>query len=152
MINQTHSGPKEYARKKRREYLWEKGKAYALALAGVVLSLPFLWLAVWFLRDAEGGIAWHGHIWRALVELVFAVLPVGMVAQSLLNSHREVKRASALPYVPPVRARLDTLAAEEILVRGSEEPAAMPCELLRAAHEGTETDSANLLRAETRSV
>ncbi len=53
--------------------------------------------------------------------------------------------AKSNPYVPPVTP--DTLPADEILVRGSEEPPVAQSEvLLRAAHRGKETPKEEWLR------
>ena len=52
---------------------------------------------------------------------------------TILNAH---DRLVGLAYVPPVAEQIAALPAEEILLRGSDQPAATPDELLRAAHEG----------------
>jgi hypothetical protein len=55
------------------------------------------------------------------------------------------RRLEALPYLPLENA--DALPADEILVRGSEEPAIVQSEvLLRAAKQGQETSKEELLR------
>jgi hypothetical protein len=64
--------------------------------------------------------------------------------QATLSSIKEVR---ALPYVPPVQEHLAALPAEEVLLRGAEQPAAAPEQLLRAAHKGDRTETAELLRA-----
>ena len=51
-------------------------------------------------------------------------------------------------YVPTVRDQIAYLPAGEVLLRGSDQPAATSSELLRAAHEGTRTDAEELLRAD----
>jgi hypothetical protein len=55
------------------------------------------------------------------------------------------QRAASISYVPPVHEQIANLPADEVLVRGSGEPAA-PGELLRAAHDVVETQAEELLR------
>ncbi len=53
-----------------------------------------------------------------------------------------------LVHVPPVAEQIAALPAEEILVRGSDSPATLSGELLRAAQSGAETGDGELLRAD----
>jgi hypothetical protein len=55
------------------------------------------------------------------------------------------QKSETLQYVPPAHEQVLTLPAAKVLVRGSDQPAATPDELLRAAHSGTETTSDDLL-------
>jgi hypothetical protein len=50
----------------------------------------------------------------------------------------------AIPYVPPVTP--DTLPADEILVRGSEEPVAVQSEVLLRSAQGQDTPKEELLK------
>jgi hypothetical protein len=59
---------------------------------------------------------------------------------------------ACIAFVPPVHEQIAVLPAEVILLRGSEQPAPTPEELLRAARVGSETAKEELLRAENRSV
>ena len=58
-----------------------------------------------------------------------------------------VDDSKAILYVPPVAIQLAALPAEAILVRGCDQPAAEPSELLRAAREGEATVAEELVRA-----
>ena len=60
---------------------------------------------------------------------------------------KSVTKLEAIPYVPPVAEQLAALPANEILVRGSDEPAAAASELVRPASD-RETVSDELLRPE----
>ena len=62
----------------------------------------------------------------------------------LVEARREL---AELPVVPPVRAQVAQLPAEEVLLRGSEAAAAQQGELLRAADKGSDTPKDDLLRA-----
>jgi len=56
-------------------------------------------------------------------------------------------KAKSLPYVPPVSKQIAALPPVEILLRGSNEPATTPGELLRAAHSPAISNGKDLLRA-----
>jgi len=62
----------------------------------------------------------------------------------LVEARREL---AELPVVPPVRAQVAQLPAEEVLLRGSEAGAAQQGELLRAASEAPDTPQEDLLRS-----
>ena len=57
-----------------------------------------------------------------------------------------------IPYVPPVAEQTAALPAEDILLRGSDRPAANPAELLRAAHAGMAGPAGELLRSTDEAV
>jgi hypothetical protein len=78
------------------------------------------------------------------VEAVIVAITVVCVRQC----YSALKDASAVLYVPPVAEQLAALPAEEILVRGSDQPAASPDELVRASASTEETPTSELLRAE----
>jgi hypothetical protein len=65
---------------------------------------------------------------------------------------REAKQiAERASYVPPVKEQIEALPAEEVLVRGSDQPAATCDELLRATNEVSQTPAEELLRSGARS-
>lgn len=77
-------------------------------------------------------------------------LILGVVA--FVGCRKAKFRGDRVAYVPPVREQIAVLPADEVLLRGSDHPAAAPEELLRAAQQVTETASEELLRAGSRSV
>jgi hypothetical protein len=77
-------------------------------------------------------------------------IPAAFVLGGAFVARHCVKKATAIPYVPPVREQLAWLPADEVLLRGSDEPAATADELLRAAAHATETPAEELLRATER--
>ncbi len=64
----------------------------------------------------------------------------------LWNSSAE--RVQTLEYVPPIREQIAALPAEEVLVRGSDQPATRNAELLRSTYYGAAAAEEELLRAD----
>lgn len=84
-------------------------------------NVPFL--AYFLMLDFLGGSTWlFARLWRS-----------------------SATAANTLDYVPPVREQIAVLPADEVLLRGSDEPSATPEELLRAAHGGTVEAGEDLL-------
>ena len=125
--------------KTRRAYLWKSISLRAwsvcagliVIVSGILLSLSLFGLIYYFLSP----IYW---LWLSGLGII-----CGLGGWLFLAS---LEKTVSLPHVPPVREQIAALSAEEILVRGSNEPAAAPRELLRAAHEGTEMAVEELLR------
>ena len=122
---------------RRWEYVLDQIIANAIGGAGVVIGL----LAV------LAGVAlalFSGVDLEALIEnfVVFGLIGCLIVWHSV----RGIYKARQVPYVPPVRRQTADLPADEILLRGVEEPSATTDELLRAAHTGTTAPSNELLR------
>lgn len=143
-------------RKLRQEYLKKKAKAYSKsAFFGLVL-LPFASCSVLF-----GVIAvvvliglmyalFSGRLVSSVVPLLFVGLAIGFVLWIVtwmfwVFLRDELEEARIIPYVPPVT--VETLPAEEVLVRGAEEPAAIRETLLRATTGTEETKAEELLRS-----
>lgn len=142
MTKQTHAALAKEARKKRREYLLRKAGASALLIvAGAILYFGMgLNLHLYILHTAE---------WAAPITCWIAVAALaGLILSSLWLGRVALITIKELPYVPPLRAQVVDLHAPEILVRGSDQPAATPEELLRAAQAGTGEAAEELLRAE----
>jgi hypothetical protein len=144
MSDQTHGEPVKDAAKNRRQYLWRKAGADALICVGLVLFLVF-----GFLTLAVGAMTAVSALLNpaiAVLGLVATAIP-GSIAylagRTILNTHN---RSMDIPYVPPLAEQLAALPAEDILLRGADQPTATPDELLRAVREGTETESGELLR------
>jgi hypothetical protein len=119
---------------KRRLYLMLKGGAYTLVGLMVLVAGLFFVIA---LRE------WKvGSLLGALVLLLAA-------RQVTRFAHRVHRKAKQLPYVPPVT--VNTLPAEEVLVRGSEEPKEEQGKVLLRGTGGSEgTGEQELLRSSQR--
>jgi hypothetical protein len=149
--------------KSRSEYFWTKAEISTLA---VVCGLFCIFgMTLFVLGTYQAFLGWHpysgyakkdhdifdttypDHVLGSMPEVI-GFLIVGITG--FAGARSRVRKAKALPYVPPVHKQIAALPAEEILVRGSDQPAALPEELLRAAHEGVVESAAELLRAESR--
>ena len=121
--------------KKRREYLKRKGGAYAkISWSAFLTGLLTVMLVVVIRTTGPARIALTVFYWSYLLVVLI---------HSAHKTHQAVKK---LPYVPPVTA--DTLPAEEVLVRGSEEPVQKQSKvLLRGTQSGLESAEQELLRS-----
>jgi hypothetical protein len=137
----THKGLVRNAAKKRREYLLAKARCKTIGAVSGLVTLGIIALAViifglaFSCTDVCGALMLAGNV------AVLAAIPGAMWRKS-------AKFSASLVYVPPVREQIAAFPAEEVLLRGSEQPTATPEELLRAAQVGSETASEELLRAE----
>ena len=108
--------------KQRREYLKQKGWAYTEAGVTALLSISGAIAAIsYFLGTRSGNLP---HYWYEYggVFLVISALGFGLLSYLFAFSARRAhQKTKQLLYIPPVIA--NTLPAEEVLVRGSEEPA-----------------------------
>ena len=121
---------------KRREYVQKKAKLIAAAIiAGLLglLSVGFV-LRLAFLATKMSDTQFAAFLLWLVPILACTVIVIGCR-----------KEARSIPYVPPVCEQLTDLPADEVLLRCSEQPAAGPRDLLRAAHEGQETVPAEVL-------
>ena len=139
MTNQTHNGPPRDAAKKRREYLF--ANTYLATSTALLLLLAILSFAVC------GAMVLRMILWRENCCLSLVLSGVGCLGASWMM-RKSARRMDTLPYVPPVAEQIADLPAEDILVRGSNQPAAASGELLRAAREGAEAEAEELLRAD----
>jgi hypothetical protein len=136
-------------KQRRREYLRLKagiqlkvwgstawvGFNATLLLVSCVATLLCGWLSI-----VSRAIYWPVMLPGPLVALMCA-----MWVKPSLHAMRSARRTrSKLRYIPPVTA--DALAAEEVLVRSSEEPAAPQDRVLLRAAQGQETPTEELLR------
>jgi hypothetical protein len=136
-MNQTHRGPRQDAVQKRRQYVRKKAKAITPAIIAGSLSVL---LVGFVLKLAVQPGQMSNSQFAAFVVCVVLTVPCTFVIIFC------EKKALSIPHVPPVSEQLAALPADEVLLRGSHQPAALPGELLRAAHEGTETAPEDLLR------
>ena len=135
-------------KKLRREYLDKKFDLCSQMVMSSIYSLPFIGILFWIVFDyrnlkprsdqPKGSLAYEMGFTLVLIILVACVI---FYVWAQANRVRELK---ALPYVPPVIH--DNLPAEEILVRGSEEPPDQQSEVLLRAAKEQETPKEELLR------
>jgi hypothetical protein len=117
-------------KKLRREYLRRKAIAYGIGGLVPVLSLIF---GLWLYHSDLNAITRHGFL--------FCVLLVYFVWIAVKVSREAIK---GVPYVPPIVT--GTLPADEILVRGSDQPPVAQSEVLVRAANEQETPKEELLR------
>lgn len=118
----------------RQEYLKQKRTAYSKHIVVTVGTLAFIGIVTLLI--------YHGHAVDIGMQLWLVIYTIVLVYG---HSHTAYKEAKSIPVVPPVTA--DTLPAEEILVRASEEPSVAQSEvLLRAVQRGQEAPKEELLR------
>ena len=145
-INQMTRESAKHSARVRREYLRKKGVAYiAAALGGGVALIAFV-----IVLGLVVGIGLSFTVWRGYMLAPFLmVLPVFLgLAVLFFRLYRfQSHKAASIPFVPPVVEKLKTLPADEVLLRGAEQPAVPPDELLRAATVGGTTPGVELLRA-----
>ena len=138
--------------KRRREYLWRRtctmiGIKVGLTLGpafGITSFLcAFRSLALFAGSFAQG----YSHTrLSALVWFGFAGLSGSVMYTCIRLADFFGRRSAKLSHVPPVSEQLAARPAAEVLLRGSDQPAAAPDELLRAAREGADTDAEESLR------
>jgi len=124
---EMHARPMEYLAKRRRTYLWTKAAANTLAAIGTIVF--FLFAALFVVFVALG-------LWTQLPSYFMLAVIGGISGVGGIVWRVSLNLARAVPHVPPVREQIASLPANEILVRSSAEPAALPEELLRAAQSG----------------
>jgi hypothetical protein len=133
-------------RQLRREYLRKKARQRLYMVCGVVTVL-FGYALTCMMRGAVlEPVKEHPDLPTTLRASFVAVCVMAFYGLLVYGANRMIKSAQKIQvqYVPPVTA--DTLPADEILVRGSEEPPiAQNAVLLRAA-KGQETPAEELLR------
>jgi hypothetical protein len=141
----------EDAEKRRRKYLWKKfslkaSAAIALSITGFAVSVVLFVMAGLFWSHGIGFFNFAHLTLFGLVTLM-AFVPIGWK-----SSRHYLAKAKALPYVPPAHGQIATLPADEVLLRGSNQPVAAPDDLLRAAQAGAVESAEELLRAGTRAA
>jgi hypothetical protein len=141
-------------KKLRRDYLKQRVRAYAGAILCTWLFVPALLVTLGLAMAAVSILIASGSdnpIGYGLGVIIFGILAccsaaAGLFAWSLWQEGiRFIKVEAALvPYAPPVNP--DTMPAEEVLVRGSDEPPVAQSEILMRAADGAETPPEELLR------
>jgi len=142
MSSQTPREPEDLARK-RREYLKHKAAANFQRTFGIACTIAALFgglYALWLLVPMS-----DAALQELLVRVVlFVAAVIFMLGVSQVDLAERKERR--FPYVPPVAEQIAALPAEDILLRGSDQPAATTDELLRAAQAGTTHEAVELLR------
>ena len=138
--------PSEDVDEKRREYEDNFAITQGKSVCGEFVMVLFAIAALWNLsRFAMSLFNRHYFDLKSLgCVLLFALVAAGGWVIGLDNT----RKAKSIPYVPSVADPLAALPADEILLRGSNQPSVRPDELLRPAQVGTETAPEELLRAQ----
>ena len=123
--------------KKRREYLRKKAKVLVPAFIVGCLSL----LLIVFVLKLAGQPGTMSN-----TQFVAFVLAIVLMVPCTIAIIASEKKALSIAYVPPVAEQITTLPADEVLLRGSDQPTAKSDELLRAAQPGQELATEELLR------
>src|SRR5260221_1373656 len=144
-------------KKQRREYLAKKvggfGKGYSVALASIIMAATtglIVYVSLWcFHISGSGYISIKERILYVMGGIGALIAAFFMGCLTLKSGHfarSQVSTTTLLPYIPPVTP--NTLPAEEVLIRGSQEPnREQNIVLLRAAEESSESPANELLRA-----
>ena len=151
MSNQERKGPIQDRAKMRRSYVWNSTKTNALTMTlllcsaclGLVNLVPIIGLVVSVGAILSGGENAVGGIVGVVVCGFFTAI-MGWLTFQCFSSALAVPIP---PYVPPVREQIATLPPDEVLLRGSDQPAATPDELLRATQVTQQTTAEELLRS-----
>jgi hypothetical protein len=146
-----------------REYLRKKETAYSLAAIGGILFIVTLCglcaYGQWMFTDlheekvilAKQHVDLSHHFGKAVMAFELYATPAAFLLcvtiAGLWLFLVQAKRAASLPYVPSVTDLPDPLPAEEVLVRGAQEPSAPNETLLRATVFSEETKVDELLQA-----
>ena len=137
----------EGAAKKRRDYVLYKAGAGAAICVGLFLFLVFGLLTLAVGWTALALLLAPISEFQAFLGCLGVTGVTGAVTclclHTVLKTHN--KSAGAL-YIPPVAEQLAALPARQILVRGSDRPAAAPWELVRAANYVKPAKPEELLR------
>jgi hypothetical protein len=137
--------------KQRREYLRKKASLYQSTglkmLTTVFCIAPLLWATkyLWIRPDFDSALWWLSVFIDGGIVAAMTIWNINSVRKAI---YQDRCAAALLAYVPPVTP--NTLPAEEVLVRGAQEPTQeQSAMLLRAAEESADTPS-ELLRAVSR--
>ena len=136
--------------RERREYLLSMAALSALACVGLILCVVCTLLVMCTGSVCAAGIMVSSAAGalepRSLLPLLAPALS-GLGAILALEAVQYAEaRANGLPHVPPIRAEIAPLPAEQVLVRGASQPVRAES-LLRAAPAGCARPGAELLRA-----
>jgi hypothetical protein len=131
----------------RREYLRKKGKQCLYVSVGVVTVLCGYGLLCVMRQPILDNVRAHPDLRTILgaISTVGFVLGIYFLLAREAIKFVQAAQSMEITYVPPVTA--DTLSAEDVLVRGAQQPPVVQSEvLLRATHTEPKTPAAELLR------
>ena len=146
-MNQMLGGSAKDGARKRREYLLKKAMSKTFVAVGVAIitAVALGWMQ--WLVLSKRPISLPDDI---PATLFWFFVPAMILFLAVWLCVASVQRVQSHRYVPPVHEQISALPADEVLLRGSDVPAAAPTELLRAAREVTAESPEELLRAEGR--
>lgn len=135
--------------RKRRKYLLARAAVGAMGCSGVGIVIGFGFLTLVCALSIPFVLVLLQLCGPAVLVLCIASTAVnGALTLLGIRAVREAnQRAAEMSYIPPIREQIAALPDEGILLRGSDQPAAVPEELLRPADSGSHTADENLLRA-----
>jgi hypothetical protein len=158
MSKEAHPEPIVDAAIRRRHYVWRKAGAYSIASAigaisclGCVAAVYALCFLFWAFLGPECEVEDEPCLYQwPIARPAMIAIPVGvLIGIACCAGSWSVKRkADRIPYVSPVADQLAEIPAQQVLLRGSGQPAAAPDELLRAASAGAENLKEEALRAD----
>ena len=141
---------------KRREYLLAQAGTGTVGCVGVGLTVIFGLLTAISLVSVIGTAAWcfqpgPDGAFPAIAAFVVCLLMLVFFASItffciwMVSVAADDSRSRA--YVPPVREQIAALPAEEVLLRGADQPVAATEDLVRPVQAVMETDADELLRS-----
>ena len=132
-------------KRQRREYLRQKGEAYAsIAASGALILLSLGLLLLGFVAARRGHTEPVDGLVIGLLMLALAAGCGWGIYWGIRDVRATKESVDRIPYVPPIT--IEHLPPEEILVRGSGEPSHSPQEALLRPAGNRETPHEELLR------
>jgi hypothetical protein len=146
MSDHTAKVPLKDLAKKRRRYIVARFGTRAAGCAGAAIAVIFGVTTIIVLLSI---VAWDGRsdAVNTMREMCAALLTAGVTCLGIKAAQDANDRIFRMPYVPPAGEQVAALPAVEVLLRSSDEPAAAPEELLRAAQAKIEQRANQLLRS-----
>ena len=142
------------AEKRRRQYLLAKAEAGAMTFVGCLVAVACVGVLSAVIFELAVTVAFmRGAASSLVVPGILSLASIGtgaVIAGEFWRS--SVRRSRAIPYVPPVAAQIAALPADEVLVRASGQPPALPAEMLRPVRGESETTADELLRTVTKAA
>lgn len=133
---------------KRRTYLLAKAETGSMSCIGLCLTLGFGLLAIAAIFGAVAALFAIPLIGPgpALIGLMVSAVTGYLAYIGYQAMRTAARRSDEIVYVPPVREQVAALPADEVLLRGADQPASGPADLLRVAYTVNATGSDELVR------